>query len=39
MAALEAATQQARIRARKDVLAIADAIALGARLKGGHDEL
>jgi len=39
MAALEAATHRARRRAQKDVLAIADAIAMGGRVKPGHDEI
>ena len=39
MAALEVPTQRARVRARlKDILATADAVALGGRVKPSHDE-
>jgi hypothetical protein len=39
MAALEAATQPARIGALNDSFRRADARRLGGRLKGGHGEL
>ena len=40
MAALEAATQQARVRApKKDSTALANASALGGRVKPGHGEV
>jgi len=38
MAGLEPAIQQARVRARRNSLATADAVALGGRVKPGHDE-
>ncbi len=39
MAALEAATQRARVRARKRLFSLADARGLGGRVKPGHDEV
>jgi hypothetical protein len=38
MAALAAAIQSARVHAPRDIFALADASALGGRVKPGHDE-
>jgi hypothetical protein len=39
MAGLDPATQQRASARAKDVFTIADAIALGGRIKSGHDEI